>query len=555
MKMNNQDIFHQLQSGTRSTRKRKHSSTSAPAEPKSLDDTPSALPSALDFFGTNKKKNGSVEPPSKRQRLSAAPPASDSDEAGSDSDPDEGSTPAALSAPNKSRKAPLTGKSIKKWRVKHKIRCQPEADAPAPLTSFDELQSRYEAKEYLVQNITSELGFTTPTPIQMQAIPALIERHEVLACAPTGSGKTAAFSIPMLAQLKNPSKGNHRALVISPTRELAMQIYQQIKRLCKGKGFRVCLLTKATTPLETASTTRRFDIVVSTPLRLVRLIQEGSITLETIEYLVMDEADQLFELGFLAQMDEIIAACSNPHVLRCLFSATMPPEVEKMANSFLRNPLRIVIGSKNSAAATLKQRLIFCGQEEGKILALRQLIAEGIQPPVIIFVQSKERAMELFHELVYDNINADVITSDRTKAQRDKTVKQFRTGAIWVLIATDLMARGMDFRSINLVINYDIPPSATQYIHRIGRAGRAGRSGEAISFYTSEDLQKLRSIVNVMRASGMPTPDWMSMLPKPSKKDGRHTPKRASIAAPSPSKPKTNRKNKSRSNKGQSADE
>ena len=152
---------------------------------------------------------------------------------------------------------------MKKWRVKHKIRCQPENTAPAPITTFNELGSRYEAKDYLVENITSELGFTTPTPIQMQAIPSLLEGHEVLACAPTGSGKTAAFAIPMLAKLKNPSKGNHRALVISPTRELAMQIYQQIKRLCKGKGFRVCLLTKATTPLETASTTRRFGMWMS----------------------------------------------------------------------------------------------------------------------------------------------------------------------------------------------------------------------------------------------------------------------------------------------------
>lgn len=243
----------------------------------------------------------------------------------------------------------------------------------------------------------------------------------------------------------------------------------------------------------------------------------------------MDEADQLFELGFLSQIDEIIAACSNKKILRCLFSATMPPQVEEMAKSFLRNPARIVIGSKNSAASTLKQSLVYCGSEEGKILALRQMIEKGIQPPVIIFVQSKDRAMELFHELVYDNINADVITSDRTKAQRDKTVKQFRSGNIWVLIATDLMARGMDFRCVNLVINFDIPPSATQYIHRIGRAGRAGRTGEAISLYTQEDLTLLRNIVNVMKASGMALPEWMKSLPKPSKKETRSTPKRSAI--------------------------
>lgn len=230
----------------------------------------------------------------------------------------------------------------------------------------------------------------------------------------------------------------------------------------------------------------------------------------------------------------------------------MPPQVEQMAQSFLRNPAKIVIGVKNAAANTIKQRLIYCGQEEGKILALRQLIEEGIKPPVIIFVQSKDRAMELFRELVYDNINVDVITADRTKAQRDKTVKQFRTGNIWVLISTDLMARGMDFRCVNLVINYDIPPSPLQYIHRIGRAGRAGRSGEAVSFYTTEDLTILRSIISVMRNSGMPLPPWMSSLPKPTKKDSRTTPKRDSIAPPKPigtkKRKKSNHKKKKANN-------
>ena len=152
--------------------------------------------------------------------------------------------------------------AFKKLRTKHKIVCTPDQEAPALLVDFEELSSRYEAKTYLIRNIKEELGFATPTPIQMQALPALLERQEVLACAPTGSGKTAAFSIPMLVALKDPSKGSHRALVLSPTRELALQTYQQIKRLCKDKGFRICLLTKSTTPLETDNTTRRFGKVL-----------------------------------------------------------------------------------------------------------------------------------------------------------------------------------------------------------------------------------------------------------------------------------------------------
>ena len=216
-----------------------------------------------------------------------------------------------------------------------------------------------------------------------------------------------------------------------------------------------------------------------------------------IEYLVLDEADQLFELGFVKQVissyffspfetltnftpllplkiDEIIAACTNPKIVRSLFSATIPEGVETMAKSFLNNPIRIVVGTKNSAAATLKQKLIFCGQEEGKLIALRELIRGGVTPPVIIFVQSKDRANQLYHELIHDNLHIDIISADRSKTQRDASIHQFRLGNIWFLISTDLMARGMDFQGVNLVVNYDIPTTPTQYIHRIGRAGRAG---------------------------------------------------------------------------------
>ena len=145
-----------------------------------------------------------------------------------------------------------------------------------------------------------------------------------------------------------------------------------------------------------------------------------------------------------------------------------------MAKSFLHNPVRIVVGTKNSATTSVKQRLVFCGQEEGKLIALRDLIRGGVTPPVIIFVQSKERANQLYHELLQDNLHIDIISADRTKSQRDASINQFRQGNIWFLIATDLMARGMDFYGVNLVINYDIPTTPTQYIHRIGRAGRAG---------------------------------------------------------------------------------
>ena len=165
--------------------------------------------------------------------------------------------------------------------------------------------------------------------------------------------------------------------------------------------------------------------------------------------------------------------------------------------------------NRNAATDTIKQELLFTGTEAGKMIALRQLVQKGIKPPVLIFVQSIERAKELFHELVFDGINVEVIHSDRTKAQRDNIIDQFRVGKICVLIATELMARGLDFKGVNLVINYDFPQSVASYIHRIGRTGRAGRQGEAVTYYTQDDLQYMKGVVNVMKDSGCEVPEWM----------------------------------------------
>lgn len=218
-------------------------------------------------------------------------------------------------------------------------------------------------------------------------------------------------------------------------------------------------------------------------------------------------------------------------VQRALFSATLPPAVEDLAATVLRDPVKVVIGTPNAGASTIDQRLVFVGRwaavwigrqgsvrglwltwampvscvvgrEEGKLLAMRQLIAEGLRPPVLVFLQSKERAKELFHELVYDGINVDVIHAERTQEQRDAVIRQFRSGEIWVLICTDLMARGIDFKGVNMVINYDLPQSAVSYIHRIGRTGRAGRRGLAVTFFTEADMEALRSIANVVKLSG-----------------------------------------------------
>lgn len=269
---------------------------------------------------------------------------------------------------------------------------------------------------------------------------------------------------------------------------------------------------------------------------------------------MLDEADKLFEMSssssrpiskdtsadtegeeaandgptgsssFLGQVDEILAECTYTgggsdrsdgapcmQLQRALFSATIGPFVQELAAGFLRNnAVQLTIGTTNAGASTIRQELKFVGREEGKLIAVRQLIQEGrFTPPILIFLQNVERAKELFRELVYDGISVEVMHAERTQAQREDIIQRFRVGDIWVLICTDLMARGIDFVGVRLVINYDLPTSPVSYIHRIGRTGRAGRQGEAITLFTESDMANLRSIANVMRLSGCDVPEWI----------------------------------------------
>ncbi|GAB5591053.1 RNA-dependent ATPase rok1 [Umbelopsis nana] len=406
---------------------------------------------------------------------------------------------------------------VAEFRKQNRIRVYGD-DVPNPFRKFADLSTPYyNLRPYIRRNL-KESGFEDPTPIQMQSIPIVMKGRDLMACAPTGSGKTLAYLLPIIHDLNGPEKVGYRALIVAPTRELAQQIFREIKRISAGKKFKICMLTKATaaTQAQDPKLRQKFDILISTPLRLVHAIQNEEIELNRIQHLVLDEADKLLELGFLEQMDEIFAACTNTNIQKSLFSATIPSGVEALAKTVMKDPLRIVIGAKNAATETIKQELLFVGSEDGKLVAIRQLVQKGLKPPVLIFVQSIERAKELFHELIYDGINVDVIHSERTKSQRDNIIDQFRAGRIWVLISTELMARGLDFKGVNLVINYDFPQTVQSYIHRIGRTGRAGRSGEAITYFTKDDAPYLKSIVNVMRESGCDVPEWMLTMKKPS---------------------------------------
>lgn len=392
-------------------------------------------------------------------------------------------------------------------------------NAPAPLESFEELISRYGCDSYLVGNL-SKLGFQEPTPIQRQAMPILLSGRECFACAPTGSGKTLAFLFPLLMKIKPGSKGGVKAVILCPTRELAAQTVRECKKLVKGRKYYIKLMTKELSKSGNFKD-MHCDILVSTPLRLDHAVKKRDLDLSSVEYLVLDESDKLFELGFVEVVDSVVEACSNPSIIRSLFSATLPDSIETLARTIMHDAIRVIVGRKNSASSLIKQKLIFAGTERGKLLTLRQNFQESLNPPVLIFVQSKERAKELYKELAFDDIRVDVIHADLSEQQRQDAVDNLRAGKTWVLIATEVIARGMDFKGVACVINYDFPESAAAYIHRIGRSGRAGRSGEAITFFTEEDKPFLRNIANVLVSSGCEVPSWIMALPKLKRKKHR----------------------------------
>ena len=426
----------------------------------------------------------------------------------------------------------------------------------------------------ILRNVESS-EWKEPTPVQMQALPAMVRGRDVLAAAPTGSGKTAAFLLPMLASLRRRDPTRLRALVLAPTRELTQQIAREGRRLARGTGLRVSALTSAAAvgahgariqeeggeeeEEEEGSSSEgdedgkgreaeheetrqgagagrsarkprrlssmrvpRVDILVTTPLKLGWILQHASGDLAEVQTLVLDEADRLLEEtgSFVQQVDAVMAACPRA-VQRAFFSATVPPAVEELALSVLRDPVRVTIGVKNAGASLIEQKLLFVGREEGKLLEMRQMAAKGFRPPVLVFVQSKERAKQLSEALQVEGLLAGSMHADMSSEEREAAVRAFRRGDLWILVATDLLGRGIDFKGVRTVINFDFPPSAVSYVHRIGRTGRAGRRGEAVTFFTEDDAPMLRTIANVMRISGCEVPDWMLQLKKLSSKDRR----------------------------------
>ena len=377
-------------------------------------------------------------------------------------------------------------------------------DLPAPIEHFSDLvRPPLSVPRNVVNNLFTR-QHKIPTPIQMQAIPSLIHHRDVLACAPTGSGKTIAFLVPLFARLKAPDATcGVRALIVTPTVELAQQIEREAFFLMKGQRWRF---------VQHGQTTKNKDIFIATPGRIVSLIEQKLLDLNQVRYLVFDEGDRLRDTktDFLAVIDRILTACSQPDKVVSLFTATLSEKVETAARSVMSSdPVRIIVHGRHTANTNVQQRLVFCGNELGKVVAMRNLVREGITPPVLVFVQSIERSKELFEEIRTEGLHMAIMHAKMSVEEREETVLQFRLGRVWVLVTTELLARGIDFKNVGTVINFDFPATVDSYIHRVGRTGRAGKAGMAITFFTEEDKERLPPIAKVMQDSGSPVEEWM----------------------------------------------
>jgi len=397
------------------------------------------------------------------------------------------------------------------------------SDIPDPIASFSDMGRLLGLPQVVAENL-SKMEFSDPTPIQMQAVPVMIHRRALLACAPTGSGKTLAFCLPVIHRLKKPKVGSgFRAVLLSPTRELAVQTYRIFHQLAEGTKLKIFMIdSRREKAVEKFKKSKgcRLDVLVTTPKRLVGLLDRKprpGIDLSDVECLIVDESDKLFETnaqdgGFRQQLATIYKACNNAKVQFAMFSATYQSNVEEWCRQHLDNVVEVTVGVKNASVKSIAQKLQFVGSKEGKLMALKDLIKTGIKPPVLVFVESQDNAQKLFSDLAFESVNVDVIHAGKTQVQREEAIKKFRIGETWVLICTELLGRGMDFQGVNLVVNYDFPRSPISYVHRIGRTGRAGRHGEAVTFFTEDDTEHLRSIAGIMRDSGCSIPDHLLLL-------------------------------------------
>ena len=341
-------------------------------------------------------------------------------------------------------------------------------------------------------------GYEEPTPIQKETIPLVLEGNDVLGCAQTGTGKTAAFALPMLQRLADSGrqfKGKRpvRALVLTPTRELALQIFENFQTYGRGMFLRSCVIFGGVGQRpQVDQLTRGVDILVATPGRLNDLIGQGYIDLSKLEIFVLDEADRMLDMGFIHDVRKVIAKIPVQRQT-LLFSATMPGEVESLALKILRNPKTVKVDPVSSTVDSIEQSLYMVDKANKKLL-LASLLKKPELENALVFTRTKHGADRVVRELSKVGIAAKAIHGDKSQSARQEALSQFKDGKIAVLVATDIAARGIDIAGLSHVFNYDLPNEPEAYVHRIGRTGRAGREGVAISFCCIDEMKDLKAV-------------------------------------------------------------
>ncbi len=341
-------------------------------------------------------------------------------------------------------------------------------------------------------------GYTTPTPIQAQSIPLVLEKRDLLGCAQTGTGKTAAFAIPILQllyQQKKDERGprNIKVLILTPTRELAIQINDSFAAYGKFTGLSHAVIFGGVSQVNQVNTLRRgVDILIATPGRLLDLISQGFIDLKHLNIFVLDEADRMLDMGFIHDVKRVITKLPVKRQT-LFFSATMPPEIQKLANVLLTNPAKVEVTPVSSTAEAIEQSMYFVAKPDKPSLLLHLLKDEKITT-VLVFTRTKHGADKVVKFLHRNHITAAAIHGNKSQNARQNALSNFKTGKIRVLVATDIAARGIDIDELSHVINFELPDVPETYVHRIGRTGRAGNSGIAISFCDTEEKDSLKDI-------------------------------------------------------------
>jgi ATP-dependent RNA helicase RhlE len=361
----------------------------------------------------------------------------------------------------------------------------------------------FDLAEPVLRSITAQ-GYTTPTPIQAEAIPHLVAGRDLLGCAQTGTGKTAAFAVPLLHRLThegNPPRGNGRrvrALILAPTRELAAQIFESCRTYGRFTGLRYAVIYGGVSQTPQVRALRNgADVVIATPGRLLDLMNQRHLDLQHVEFFVLDEADRMLDMGFMPDIKRIVSRLPAERQT-IFFSATMPPEIERLANVILKDPVQVRIAPQQTTAEHIEESVCFVAQPN-KMGLLIEMIQSQAVGRALVFTKTKHGADRVAKHLVKSGINAEAMHGDKSQSARQRILQSFKSKQPPVLVATDVASRGIDVTAVSHVFNFDLPIDPETYVHRIGRTGRAGAAGCAVSFCDPSERRTFKAIERLLR--------------------------------------------------------